>query len=223
MKFIGITGGVGAGKSEILNYLQQQDGVRVMLADEIAHDLMEPGTACYREILRQFGLAQKPKTDTMSSVRVTDDSDLSECGLLQPDGRFDRAVMARVIFSDDTRREKLNAIVHPAVKEYVLQECERERAAGQLSFLFLEAALLVEEGYSAICDELWYIHTDEQVRRQRLKASRGYSDARIDGILASQLTDAQYYAACTVVIDNNGDFSDTIRQIQTHLTEETQI
>lgn len=195
MKFIGITGGVGAGKSEILSCLRKKDKVRVMLADEIAHELMEPGNICYERILRSF----------------------PEENLCLPDQSFDRSMLARVIFSDEEKRLRMNEIVHPAVKEYVAQECRKEKERGELSFLFLEAALLIEEGYAQVCDELWYIHASESVRRKRLKLTRGYSDERIDGILASQLSEEEYRRACQVVIDNEGDLSDTYIQIDRYM------
>lgn len=191
MQFIGITGGVGAGKSAILSYLEAREDTRVMLADEIAHLLMEPDTACYRQLCEQFA-----------------GEDIF-CG----DGTFDRGRLAAVIFSDEAKRQKLNAIVHPAVKEYVLQELDRERRQGQLSYLFLEAALLIEEHYGAICDELWYIYTSEDLRRERLRLTRGYSDEKIDGIFQSQLAEEIYRQECQVVIDNNGTLEQTYEQI----------
>ncbi len=97
MRFIGITGGVGAGKSEILSYLAKKPHTRVMLADEIAHELMEPGAACFDEIGRAF---------------AGEDIFLVE-------GGFDRKKMASVIFSDQEKRARMNVIVHPAVKEEV--------------------------------------------------------------------------------------------------------
>ena len=140
MKFIGITGGVGAGKSKILEYLASKPGIRVMLADEIAHDLMEPGTECYERLRKCF-----------------EDEDIY-CG----DGHFDRPKLASVIFSDEKKREALNAIVHPAVKEYVKQQAAMEAARGERKLLVLEAALLIEEHYDEICDELWYIDTSRK-------------------------------------------------------------
>ncbi|MCC8168636.1 MAG: dephospho-CoA kinase [Clostridiales bacterium] len=213
MKFIGITGGVGAGKSQVLEYLKNKPRVRVMLADEIAHDLMEPGTECYREILREFGtcIAGESTGDTKEGASCNTGS------LCQPDGHFDRAALSSVIFSDGGRRQKMNAIVHPAVKEFVQQECDKERRKGEIDFLFLEAALLVEEGYGDICDELWYIYADESVRRRRLKSSRGYTDERIDGILKSQLSEKDYRKSCPVTIDNGGDLLDTYTQVDRQL------
>lgn len=197
MRFIGITGGVGAGKSAILSYLAEKPNTRVMLADEIAHDLMEPGTDCYNQIVEEFqGL------------------DI----LMQTDGNepapFDRIKLAQIIFSDASRREQMNEIVHPAVKEYVRQQYALELEKNELECLVLEAALLIEEEYDEICDELWYIYTSEENRRRRLKESRGYSDEKIDYIFMSQLSEEEFRASTQVTIDNNGDLEDTMKQIE---------
>lgn len=204
MRFIGITGGVGAGKSAILSYLANKPKTKVMLADEIAHELMEPGTDCYGKIVESF--------------KGEDIFELSETGdVLKENPPFHRGKLAQVIFSDEKKRRQMNAIVHPAVKDYVRKVYEEENQKGQLDLLVLEAALLIEEKYDEICDELWYIYTNESNRRARLKASRGYSDEKIDGIFASQLSEAEFRAATQKVIDNNGDLEATYRQIEVAL------
>ena len=197
MRFIGITGGVGAGKSEILHYLETKDGVKVMLADEIAHELMLPGTDCYQKLKDRF--------------RNED--------IWSEDGSFDRKKLAAVIFSDEGKRETLNGIVHPAVKRYIRTVAEAEREKGELKILVLEAALLIEEHYDEICDELWYIYTREDIRRERLMASRGYSTEKVDRIFASQLTEKVYREHCRVVIDNNGSVEEAFAQIDRALSE----
>lgn len=183
---------MGAGKSQILSYLAEKPGVRVMLADEIAHELMEPGTDCYEKIRKHF----------------------AGLDIFREDGVFDRKKLADEIFFNDAGRQEMNGIVHPAVREYVIEQVQREREKGQLSLLVLEAALLIEEHYDEICDELWYIYTREDIRRERLKASRGYSDARVDGIFASQLGEEVFRAHCCEVIDNNGPLEETLAQME---------
>ncbi|MBO5259103.1 MAG: dephospho-CoA kinase [Agathobacter sp.] len=195
MRFIGVTGGVGAGKSAILSYLEQKPRTKVMLADEIAHFLMEPGTDCYEALRKEF--ASEP--------------------IWQEDGHFDKEALGKMIFSDPDKRDRLNGIVHPAVKEYVRQQQKLESEKGELDLLILEAALLIEEKYNEICDELWYIYTDSNIRRLRLKESRGYSDEKIDNILASQLSEEEYRKACQFVIDNNGTFEESAAQIENAL------
>ena len=196
MRFIGITGGVGAGKSEILGYLAKKPDTRVMLADEIAHELMSPGTECYDRICETFDAED----------------------IFLPQGGLDRGKLAAVI-SDEARRRQMNAIVHPAVRVYVEKEAAREKQGGKRKLLVLEAALLIEEHYDEICDELWYIYTREDIRRERLMASRGYSTEKVDRIFASQLTEKVYREHCRVVIDNNGSVEEAFAQIDRALSE----
>lgn len=191
MKFIGITGGVGAGKTEILQYLSEKEHTRVMLADEIAHDLMKPGTECFRKIIDTFILED----------------------ILAADGSLDRKKLAQVIFSSEEKRLKMNAIVHPAVKAYVREQLQLERERKQLKFLVLEAALLIEDHYDELCDELWYIYATEEKRTIRLILSRGYSEKKVEQIFASQLSEEIYRKKCKVTIDNNGNLSETFLQI----------
>ena len=82
--------------------------------------------------------------------------------------------------------EQVNSIIHPAVKEWILKEIHSENEKNELDFLFIEAALLIEDGYLNIVDEMWYIYAREEVRRARLKTSRNYSDEKIDAIMQSQ-------------------------------------
>ncbi|MGN0483550.1 MAG: dephospho-CoA kinase [Lachnospiraceae bacterium] len=191
MKFIGITGGVGAGKTAILQYAATHAKARILLADEVAHELMEPQGGCYTRVKALF----------------------REEDVLQADGRFDRPKLAKAMFSDEQKRAQVNAIVHPAVKEYVVQEAKKERQSGRYDFFIFEAALLIEEKYDEICDELWYIYTSETNRRKRLKENRGYSDEKISQIFQSQLNEEVYRKYCRQVIDNNGDLEDTYKQM----------
>ncbi len=198
MKVIGITGGVGAGKSEVMNFIAENSRSCILKADEAAHEIEKKGQDCYRELVEL----------------------LSE-DILGPDGEIDKAAMAAKIFSDEGFREKVNGIIHPAVKAYILRRIEEEKNRGEADFFFIEAALLIEERYDLICDELWYIYADEDVRRKRLKISRGYSDEKIDNIIRSQCTDETFRKYCRVVIDNNGDIEDTGKQILEAISDNT--
>lgn len=196
MKVIGITGGVGAGKSEVLTFLSKHYNCRVIMADRAAHQLEKPGGRCYEPLLALLG------------------SDV-----LTLDGRIDRQKMAAMIFGDSLMLQQVNAIVHPAVKEYLLEQIAQERAAKKFAYLFIEAALLLEEGYAEIVDDLWYIHTEAAIRRQRLKAARGYTDEKIDSILSKQLPEEAFYEQCRVVIENNGTLAGVYQQIEKELGE----
>lgn len=196
MKIIGITGGIGAGKSEILTYIEEHYNCQVILADKVAHQVEMPGQKCYDELVMLLGN-----------------------DILYPDGTIDKARMAKKIFADKNILEKVNGIIHPAVKEYIMQEIKDRRTEGKLDFLFVEAALLIEDGYGQIVDELWYIYSEIDIRRNRLKKSRAYSDEKIDNILKGQLSDEEFRRHCRVIIDNNGDLSDTCKQIDKKLEE----
>ncbi len=194
MRTIGITGGVGCGKSAVLEYIADRYNARVIYADKLAYELESPGHECYDEIVSLLGR-----------------------DILEPDGDIDKKKMAAAIFADDSLLKQVNGIIHPAVKKHILAEIEKEQTAGQYDFFILEAALLIQDGYDRILDELWYVYTDADVRRNRLKASRGYSDEKIDSIMRSQLSDDEYMDHCVFKIDNSGDLQDTYRQIDEHM------
>lgn len=197
MKVIGVTGGVGAGKSEVLDYLSAHHNCRVIKADQAAHQLEEPGGACFEPLIALLGAE-----------------------ILDAAGRIDRQKMAARIFADSGLLQKVNDIVHPAVKTYLLSEIEGEKKSGKRDFLFIEAALLIEEGYAEIVDELWYICANVSVRRQRLKAGRGYPDEKIDAIIKSQLSEEDFRKHCAVVIENNGALASVYEQIEKELGED---
>lgn len=189
MKIIGITGGVGSGKSRVLSYMETKYQAVICQADHVAWELQEPGQACYEEIVAYFGEE-----------------------ILNEDKTINRSALGKIVFADKQKLLRLNQIMHPAVKTYIVDLISKEAQKGTTYFV-LEAALLLEEHYNLICDELWYIYTDKQVRRERLKESRGYTDDKIDSIMASQLSEEIFRKECQIVIDNSGDFEDTCYQI----------
>lgn len=191
---IGITGGVGCGKSKVLDYIRDNYNCRIILADDIGNKVKEPGESCYQPMIDLFGEDIIDKND--------------------PLGNFDKKMIAQKIFSDQSLLLKINEIIHPAVKEYFLKEKEMETQKGEIDFLFLEAALLIECGYNQHVDEMWYIFADESVRRERLRTSRNYSDEKIDSIMKSQLSEEEFKANSDYVIDNSGNLEDTYKQIK---------
>ena len=190
MRVIGITGGVGAGKSTVLDYVRQRWDTLVVQADVTGHEVMAPGGPCYEPILELFG---------------------SE--ILREDKSIDRGKVAAIVFQDGEKLAALNGIVHPAVKKEILARIECARKEG-VSLFFLEVALLFEDHYDAICDDLWYIYADESVRRERLMDSRGYSQEKINGIFANQMSDIFFRTHCDYVVENNGDLAVTYGQIE---------
>lgn len=194
---MGITGGVGAGKSTVLAYLSGQYGAQVLQLDEAAHRLMEPEGSCYAPVVETFGAE-----------------------IVGADGRIDRAELFRKAFAAHGSLEGLNAIVHPRVKSYVREWVRMQREKGRAPFLVLEAALLLEEHYEEICDEIWYIHTDAEVRAERLMASRGYTREKIGQILRAQKSEEEFRRLCDFVVDNSGgDLKYTYEQIDRGIRE----
>lgn len=187
----GITGGVGAGKSMVLGYLEQLPGVRVIQADAVGHLVMEPGQEAYARIREHFGGQ-----------------------ILDPEGRINRPALASIVFQNEQERTLLNQIVHPAVKNRIRREQAEARERGNCRLLVIEAALLIEDHYEELCEEFWYIYASEEVRAERLKTSRGYSEEKIRAILASQRTDAEFRAHCREVIENGGTKEETEGQLR---------
>lgn len=190
MKVIGITGGVGSGKSRVLDYMKEQFVAVVCQADHVAWKLQEPGQDCYLQIVQTFGK-----------------------DILNDDATINRNRLGQLVFADKQALQKLNQIVHPMVKAHIRDLIDEERKK-VTSYFVLEAALLLEDNYTQICDEIWYIYADEEVRRTRLKESRQYSDEKIDAIMNNQMTEQTFREHCDVVIDNSKDFHHTCTQIK---------
>ena len=195
MRVIGITGGIGSGKSRVLSYIGERFPATICQADKVAFELQQPGQACYDEIVKCFGN-----------------------DILEENGTINRSKLGHIVFGNQELLCQLNQIVHPVVKRYILNTIAEEEQKNT-SFFVLEAALLIEEHYEQICDELWYIYADEETRRKRLRESRGYSDEKIDLIISSQLSEVSFRKQCQVVIDNSGSFQDTCKQIEKLLNQ----
>ena len=199
MHFIGITGGVGAGKSEVLTYLEKHYPVIVLRTDDLAKELMTPGHSCYDKFRAAF-----LREDVFEETE----------GQATKEPPMDRGKLADLIYKDPEKRQLLNSIVHPAVKEEILRRVARARRDGSVAAFFVEAALLIEEGYDAVCDELWYIYADEKTRQERLRANRGYSEEKIRGIFAAQLPEKVFREKCQVILDNTRGIEDDFIEVK---------
>lgn len=189
MKKIGITGGVGAGKSAVLKYLEEKYKAYIIVADELAKQLEEPGEKVYDALKQGFGE-----------------------GIIAQDGSLDKKAFSNLIFSDEEALKKANAIIHPAVKGEILKRISEKEAEG-CSLFVVEAALLIEEGYDNILDELWYIYADEAVRFKRLEENRGYTREKSLSIMRRQKSDIEFRKYCKRIIDNSEDITETQAQI----------
>ena len=194
MRLIGITGGVGAGKSTILEYIKAHYRCRVYLADQVAHAVKEPGQPCYEALVELLGRE-----------------------VLEENGQIHKGRMAERIFRDENLLEQVNALVHPAVRAHLLEKIREAREEGWAQLFFIEAALLIECGYRDIVDEMWYVHAGEDLRSGRLRESRGYSPEKIGQIMGSQLTEEGFRAGSDFVIDNSGTPEESYRQIRRRL------
>lgn len=188
---IGITGGVGSGKSEVIRYIAKNYNATVLLADDIAKELMsveQAGNTALKELLP------------------------GECFL--EDGNIDRKAMAAVFFKDKGMQQRVNSVIFPLVKEYIKESIK----TATTPLIIIEAALLIEEHYEEICDKLIYVYAKRQVRVKRLQESRGYSIERIDAMMASQLSEEEFRENTDITIDNSGGLEDTIRIIDKELS-----
>ena len=191
MKVIGITGGVGSGKTKILEYLKKNTECEILVADQIANHLKEPGEKCYLALV-----------------------DLLGNGILKEDGSICREKMASLIFGNESLLQAVNDCVHPLVKEYILQRIQEEREKKQLKVIFLEAALLIEAGYQPYLDELWYIYVEKEERVRRLSLGRNYSREKTESIIRCQLSEEAFQEQADLVIDNSKEFEETMKQLE---------
>lgn len=190
MKIIGITGGVGAGKSTVLDYLREQFHAYVIQADQVGHQVMEPGEICYSQVIALFGEH-----------------------ILKKDKTIDRKAVSDVVFGNEEKLKKLNEIIHPAVRQSVLEEIQLQKEK-KTAIVVVEAALLLEEHYEKFCDKVWYVHTDREIRISRLMANRGYSREKSESIISSQAPDEYFAKHADYIIRNNGDIKDTWLQVE---------
>ncbi len=185
MRVIGITGGVGAGKSRVLSVLKDEYQADIILSDEVAKELEEPGEEGYRQLKEEFGEQ-----------------------ILASDGRIDRGNLAALIFRDQEALAKVNAIIHPITWE----EVKRRAAASDAPLVAIESALF-DEHSRELCEALWYIDTSEENRIERLMKSRGYSRQKCLDIMANQKDRSFFLKFCDAVIDNNGSIEEISSQL----------
>lgn len=185
---LGITGGVGCGKSTVLHLLSSQYGAKLLMADDIGHEVMEPGMPAWREIREQFGEE-----------------------ILTEEGTVDRNRLASLIYQDDAKRLLLNHIVHP----HVFQEIKnRIKEWKEEPLIVLETAILFETGCDALCDEVWWVDTDRETRIQRLMSSRGYTREKAESIMSKQLGEEEWEKKSHHRIDNNNEEKNLFIQIK---------
>lgn len=192
MKVVSIIGGVGSGKSEVLRVLREEFDAQVILADEVAHQLMEQGKSAYQKVTEELGTS-----------------------FLNTDGSINRKKLAELIFRDEQALARINAIVHPMVWKEIRAEITRSDKA----LVVVEAALFDEE-HNAMFDEIWYVYTSAENRIRRLMESRGYTKEKCLDMMKSQASEDEYRSLAAHVLDNNGGIEAIHDQIAACLSEE---
>ena len=187
---VGLTGGIATGKSTV-NAMLAGPSVRVVDADALAREVVEPGTLAHAQIVAEFGRE-----------------------VLQPDGRLDRARLGELVFPDPVKRKRLEAITHPAIRarfEKIMADLER---AGFDGILIWDAALLVESGGTKKMDRVVVVTTDPATQLRRLVARDGCSDEAARTRTASQMPLAVKARYADYVIDNSGSREQTEARVR---------
>jgi dephospho-CoA kinase len=186
MKVIGLTGGIGSGKSTVSRRLIEK-GYQIFDADLISHQIVEPGMPALEQIRETFGEA-----------------------FLDEEGRLRRKAMAAHITADPAERARLNAIMHTAIvgaiEEGIKQARKDAAAAGEEenTIVFIDAPLLFEAGLDRLCDEVWLVTAPEEVRIRRVMERDGISEELVRGYMASQMPEEEKRARSQRLLDNGG-------------------
>lgn len=195
MRVIGVTGGVGAGKSTVLSMLKELCNCEIVMADDIAKDMMEPDGGLYQELIRIFG------------------------DKAYENGVLNRKYIAEQMYNNDSLKREWTAIVHPAVNSRIFSIIDAAKKAQKVDYVFIEAALLIENGYDRICDEIWYVFADAGTRIERLQKQRGYTPEKTGAIMDSQLSDDIFRSKSQFVIDTGHDIESTYNILKNKLSE----
>lgn len=184
-RIIALTGGVGSGKSRILEALKESFHAAILQTDLVAKELEEPGQPGFEALKKTFG------------DEIVDET-----------GRLRREAMVRLVFGDHKTREQINALIHPLVWEFVKQWSRQ----AEESVVVVESALLTENPQNFFT-EVWYVHTSKENRIRRLMDSRGYSMERCIRMIEGQPSEEEYRRQADYVIDNNGTEEEIYSQI----------
>lgn len=190
-QIIGLTGGIGAGKSRILDILKSEYNAAVIQADLVAKELEEPGMPGYVSLCRELGT-----------------------GFLKEDQTIDAQRLAQMIFDDQKILEAVNSIIHPLVWQEI-----HTRAAGSSEALVVVEAALFTENEDDFFDEIWYVYTLKEIRIQRLMQTRGYTREKCEAVMENQPSEELFCRIADRVIDNSGSMDQAREQIAAVMAE----
>lgn len=188
---IGLTGNIGCGKSTVARMLAEL-GAEIIDADKLVHQLMEPGTECWRAIVEQFGL-----------------------GTLRPDGSIDRGRLGEIVFRDPAALSRLEKILHPAARKLV----ESRIDASRKPVVVIEAIKLIEAGWHRRVNSVWVVTCQREQQIKRLMRTRGLTAAEAELRVGAQSPAAEKLKYADVVIDNSGTLEETRRQVEAAWSE----
>ena len=183
MKVIGLTGGIGSGKSTVSQFLAELGAV-ILNADEIGHEAFKPDTEIWRQVVAAFGQQ-----------------------IVTPDGNIDRKKLGDMVFDNAESLSRLNQIMHPRMYDMVKAQLEEYRQKG-LRVAVLEAPLLLEAGWTSLVDEVWVTTAPEATVLKRLKERSGMSQAESLTRIRSQLSSAERVRQADVIINTDCDLDE---------------
>ncbi|MBO1514256.1 dephospho-CoA kinase [Metabacillus bambusae] len=185
---IGLTGGIASGKSTVSNMIRKQ-GIRVIDADRIAREVVEIGKPAYEQIVKTFGQ-----------------------DILHEDKTINREKLGALIFSEENKRQQLNQIVHPAVREEMLKQTEEEKAH-QAKIVVLDIPLLFESKLTYMVDKTIVVYVDEETQLKRLMKRNSYSEEEAKMRIGSQLPLKEKVKLADETIHNQGSIEETRAQV----------
>jgi len=182
MLIIGLTGGIGAGKTVVCGILREL-GAEVISADEAGHEAYAPGTETWREVVEEFGQ-----------------------GVLSPEGEIDRRALGAAVFKNERALKRLNAIVHPRARSIVRQRLDAlaERGVG---VVVVEAPLLLEAGWTPMVDEVWVVSAPEDQVLQRTVKRSGLDTDSIHARISSQMPEEARLRQADAILENDGSLA----------------
>jgi dephospho-CoA kinase len=184
MLTIGLTGGIGSGKSTVAKLLTQL-GAEVIDADIVGHEVYRPGSDGWQQVVDAFGR-----------------------DIVAADRSIDRKRLGAVVFGDPTALKRLTAIVHPLIHREIERRIATRRAAGFRQPIVVEAAVLIEANWLDLVDEVWLVVASRHSVLTRLQADRGMKTAHIEARIGAQLSDGERRQHADVVIENGGSLGD---------------
>ena len=187
---IGLTGGIGTGKSTVLDIIRDGYNAYCVDADKIAADLEKKGQHVFDCIVEHFGIE-----------------------ILGEDGEIDRDSLRRVVMNDPGALGWLNELIHPEVKRFILADIDKVREEGHFTYYVIEAALLIQDGYKEICDYMLNVSTARDVRIERIMASRGYDHDKALSFINNQPDEEFYRDNSDITIDNSNGREDITREV----------